>query len=78
LARPPDRHLKLAALPSAWLDALLKRSFQSHGLLVLLEQVSEGLVKSVLEALAGSLRERLDRFPRLIIELNALAGHGSV
>src|SRR5262249_20944701 len=56
-------------------NALLQSSLQSDRLMVLLEQILEGLSGEILEALVQSGRKTVNRLPGVVVELHALAGH---
>ena len=57
------------------LDALFERGLQADRLVVLLQQVLEGLVGELLKGLAAIMRDGVDRLPGLVIKLHALPGH---
>ena len=46
--------------------------------MVLLEKFLEGFVGKFLESLALLTCDRIDRLPRLVVELNALSGHWAI
>lgn len=54
--------------------ALLERRLQPDWLFALLEQILERLVSELLKAFAAVVGYGLDRFPRIVIELDSLPG----
>src|SRR5262245_15830947 len=82
LRAPINRELQTNSAPlrSAGLfvftaDALFERGHQSDGLLALFQHVRESLSGDVLKAHTSVTHDCLNRFPGLLIELNALADH---
>jgi hypothetical protein len=55
--------------------AFLERRFQADRLVVFLQEVLEGFVGKLLKGLSLLTRDRVDRLPRLIVELHALPRH---
>jgi hypothetical protein len=62
----------------ASLHTLLQGRHDAHGLLMLLEQVSERFVGQLLKALASLAHNNLDKLPRLVIKLDTFPGHISL
>jgi hypothetical protein len=58
-------------------NACLKGRLEAYRLVVLLQEVSKGRAGYLLKALTSQACDFLNRVPRLLIELDALAGHQS-
>jgi hypothetical protein len=56
-------------------NACLKGRLEAYRLVVLLQEVSEGRAGYLLKALTSLACDCLNRLPRLVIELDALADH---
>src|SRR4029077_12286413 len=59
-------------------QTFLQRRFEADRLVVLLQQILEGLVGKILKAHALLLRDRFERSKNLVVELHPLALHPSL